>query len=139
MQNGTQKSVEELVSVLNGAEVPGQDVVGEGGTSRRRRAGGGGAGGLLTNLGPAHPTIALPDAPHAEVVVAPTFVHIPYTLANLRKDFAVSAQNSWVKGSGAFTGEIRWVASWVASPTWDCCGWGRADPTTPHSRGCLQR
>lgn len=66
--NGTQKSVEELVKVLNAAEVPGTDVV--------------------------------------EVVVGPTFVHIPYTLANLRKDFAVSAQNCWVKGSGAYTGEI---------------------------------
>jgi triosephosphate isomerase (TIM) len=39
-------------------------------------------------------------------VVAPTFVHIPVTLSSLRKDFAVSAQDCWRGGNGAFTGEI---------------------------------
>ena len=43
---------------------------------------------------------------HAEVVVAPAFVHIPQTIAALRKDFAVSAQDCWTKGNGAYTGEI---------------------------------
>lgn len=43
---------------------------------------------------------------NVDVVVAPTFVHIPATLAALRKDFAVSAQNCWTKGNGAYTGEI---------------------------------
>ena len=42
----------------------------------------------------------------AEVVVAPAFVHIPQTLSSLRKDFAVSAQDCWTKGNGAYTGEI---------------------------------
>ena len=42
----------------------------------------------------------------AEVVVAPAFVHIPQTLAALRKDFFVSAQDCWTKGNGAYTGEI---------------------------------
>ena len=45
----------------------------------------------------------------AEVVVAPTAVHIPLVQAKLRKDFAVAAQNCWVKGSGAYTGELRSV------------------------------
>lgn len=43
---------------------------------------------------------------NVDVVVAPTFVHIPATFAALRKDFAVSAQNCWTKGNGAYTGEI---------------------------------
>lgn len=33
-------------------------------------------------------------------------MHIPATLAALRKDFAVSAQDCWTKGNGAYTGEI---------------------------------
>ena len=45
----------------------------------------------------------------AEVVVAPTAVHIPLVQVKLRKDFAIAAQNCWVKGSGAYTGELRWV------------------------------
>lgn len=39
--------------------------------------------------------------------MAPTALHIPYVQENLRKDFKVAAQNAWVKGSGAYTGEIR--------------------------------
>lgn len=45
--------------------------------------------------------------PYAEVVVAPTAVHIPLVQSSLRKDFAIAAQNAWVKGSGAYTGELR--------------------------------
>jgi triosephosphate isomerase len=45
--------------------------------------------------------------PGAEVVVAPTAVHIPLVQPKLRKDFALAAQNCWVKGSGAYTGELR--------------------------------
>ncbi|KAG7671688.1 hypothetical protein Ndes2526B_g07423 [Nannochloris sp. 'desiccata'] len=66
--NGTQASIKDLVDLLNGAEVPGKDVV--------------------------------------EVVVAPAFVHIYQTLAALRKDFSVSAQDCYTKGNGAYTGEI---------------------------------
>ena len=47
----------------------------------------------------------------AEVVVAPVALHIPYVQEKLRKDFKVAAQNAWVKGSGAYTGEIRCVGS----------------------------
>ena len=39
--------------------------------------------------------------------MAPAAVHIPTVRAALRKDFAVAAQNCWVKGGGAFTGELR--------------------------------
>ena len=39
--------------------------------------------------------------------MSPTFVHVPEVLATLRKDFAVAAQNCWVKGNGAYTGEVR--------------------------------
>ena len=50
----------------------------------------------------------------AEVVVAPVALHIPYVQEKLRKDFKVAAQNAWVKGSGAYTGEIRCVKSIMA-------------------------
>ena len=43
----------------------------------------------------------------AEVVVAPPFVFIPLVASTLRKDFAIAAQNAWVKKGGAFTGEVR--------------------------------
>lgn len=39
--------------------------------------------------------------------MSPTAVHIPLVKAKLRKDFAIAAQNCWVKGSGAYTGELR--------------------------------
>ena len=41
--------------------------------------------------------------------MAPTAVHIPLVQPKLRKDFAIAAQNCWVKGSGAYTGELRWA------------------------------
>jgi triosephosphate isomerase len=43
---------------------------------------------------------------NVDVLVAPTFVHIPRTQSALRKDFVVSAQNCWIKGNGAYTGEV---------------------------------
>lgn len=43
---------------------------------------------------------------NVDVVVSPTFVHIPATMSSLRKDFFVAAQNCWIKGNGAFTGEV---------------------------------
>ena len=43
----------------------------------------------------------------SEVVVAPVALHIPYVQDHLRKDFKVAAQNAWVKGNGAYTGELR--------------------------------
>ena len=39
--------------------------------------------------------------------MAPVALHIPYVQDHLRKDFKVAAQNAWVKGNGAYTGEIR--------------------------------
>lgn len=44
-----------------------------------------------------------------EVVVAPVAVHIPYTQSNIQNNIKVAAQNCWVKGNGAFTGEIRYI------------------------------
>ena len=42
-----------------------------------------------------------------EVVCAPTFVHLSYVQENLdASKFKVSAQNCWVEGEGAYTGEI---------------------------------
>lgn len=49
---------------------------------------------------------------HAEVVVAPPFVFLSLVKSLLRSDFAVAAQNAWVKKGGAFTGEIRYYF-WV--------------------------
>ncbi|GAX73892.1 hypothetical protein CEUSTIGMA_g1342.t1 [Chlamydomonas eustigma] len=47
------------------------------------------------------------DPKHVEVVVAPTFVHLDYVNSIIDKNkFAVSSQNIWIKGTGAFTGEI---------------------------------
>ena len=43
----------------------------------------------------------------AEVVVSPPFVFLPQVKGLLRLDFAVAAQNCWVRKGGAFTGEIR--------------------------------
>ncbi len=43
----------------------------------------------------------------AEVVVAPVFTHIPLVQQKLNSKIAVSAQNCWVKGNGAYTGEVR--------------------------------
>ncbi|KAK9829583.1 hypothetical protein WJX72_006614 [[Myrmecia] bisecta] len=48
----------------------------------------------------------LPAAGIVEVVVAPTYVHIPLVQQKLRFEIAVSAQNCWVKGNGAYTGEV---------------------------------
>ncbi|XP_066307408.1 triosephosphate isomerase, cytosolic-like [Miscanthus floridulus] len=66
--NGTGEDVKRIVTVLNEAEVPSEDVV--------------------------------------EVVVSPPFVFLQQVKALLRLDFAVAAQNCWVRKGGAFTGEI---------------------------------
>ncbi len=41
--------------------------------------------------------------------MAPAAVHIGQVKESLRSDFEVAAQNCWVKGGGAFTGELRWA------------------------------
>lgn len=51
-----------------------------------------------------------------EVVVAPPFVFLSLVKSLLRSDFAVAAQNAWVKKGGAFTGETR-----CASPPCHVC------------------
>ena len=47
--------------------------------------------------------------------MAPVALHIPYVQEKLRKDIKVAAQNAWVKGSGAYTGEVRCVGIILAS------------------------
>jgi len=44
--------------------------------------------------------------PNTEVVIAPPALYILPIAESLRKDFKVAAQNSYIKASGAFTGEI---------------------------------
>ncbi len=45
-------------------------------------------------------------APRAEVVVAPSMLHVATVAASLRADVAVCGQNAWHGGCGAFTGEV---------------------------------
>lgn len=45
--------------------------------------------------------------PDVDVIVAPTFVHLPYVLDNIDSRYQVSAQNCWVGKAGAYTGEVR--------------------------------
>ncbi len=42
-----------------------------------------------------------------DVIVAPTFLHLPYVVENIQDRFQVSAQNCWVGKAGAYTGEVR--------------------------------
>ena len=44
-----------------------------------------------------------------EVVISPPYVFLPQVQSTLRSDFAIAAQNAWVKKGGAYTGEIRWL------------------------------
>jgi triosephosphate isomerase len=54
----------------------------------------------------------------AEVVVSPPFVFLPQVKGLLRLDFAVAAQNCWVRKGGAFTGEIRLLPPLVWNMPW---------------------
>ena len=68
--------------------------------------------------------------------MAPAAVHIPAVQAALRKDFAVAAQNCWVKAGGAFTGELRWGSGGCRR----CCSTGRRPllpRALPPSSRCL--
>lgn len=48
----------------------------------------------------------VPSEDVVEVVVSPPFVFLPTVKGLLRADFAIAAQNCWVRKGGAFTGEI---------------------------------
>ncbi|VAH81666.1 unnamed protein product [Triticum turgidum subsp. durum] len=48
----------------------------------------------------------VPSEDAVEVVVSPPFVFLQQATGLLRPDFAVAAQNCWVRKGGAFTGEI---------------------------------
>eukprot|EP00208_Stichococcus_sp_RCC1054_P006210 CAMPEP_0206138860 /NCGR_PEP_ID=MMETSP1473-20131121/3732_1 /ASSEMBLY_ACC=CAM_ASM_001109 /TAXON_ID=1461547 /ORGANISM="Stichococcus sp, Strain RCC1054" /LENGTH=256 /DNA_ID=CAMNT_0053532389 /DNA_START=203 /DNA_END=973 /DNA_ORIENTATION=- len=41
-----------------------------------------------------------------EIVVAPTYIHLQMVKDTLNPPYQIAAQNSWVKGVGAYTGEI---------------------------------
>lgn len=46
-----------------------------------------------------------------EVIVAPIFLHLPYVVDHIDSRYQVSAQNCWVGRAGAYTGEVRTLAS----------------------------
>ena len=46
------------------------------------------------------------DPKNVDVVVAPTFVHLQKVKSSLSPQYGVSAQDVWLKGPGAFTGEV---------------------------------
>jgi triosephosphate isomerase len=46
------------------------------------------------------------DPQSVDVVVAPTYVHLDYVNRTLDGKFHVASQNMWIKGPGAYTGEI---------------------------------
>ena len=46
-----------------------------------------------------------------DVIVAPTFLQLPYVVENISSRYQVSAQNCWVGRAGAYTGEVRDLGS----------------------------
>mmetsp|Transcript_18753 Transcript_18753/g.28093 ORF Transcript_18753/g.28093 Transcript_18753/m.28093 type:complete len:326 (+) Transcript_18753:94-1071(+) len=56
---------------------------------------------LVSSLNDGEPTRG-----NVEVVCAPPSPYIDYVRQNLRSDFQISGQNCWIKGTGAYTGEI---------------------------------
>ena len=53
----------------------------------------------------------------ADVVVAPSAVHVDHVRQIAKAEIGVAAQNCYVEATGAFTGENRW-ACWRA--VWTC-------------------
>eukprot|EP00274_Cyanoptyche_gloeocystis_P002400 CAMPEP_0196665402 /NCGR_PEP_ID=MMETSP1086-20130531/60968_1 /TAXON_ID=77921 /ORGANISM="Cyanoptyche gloeocystis , Strain SAG4.97" /LENGTH=250 /DNA_ID=CAMNT_0042002155 /DNA_START=83 /DNA_END=835 /DNA_ORIENTATION=- len=49
---------------------------------------------------------SIPSSDIVDVVVAPTYVHIPYVLPKIRKEIQVAAQDCWTESSGAYTGAV---------------------------------
>lgn len=50
---------------------------------------------------------------YTDVVVAPPFVYLDQVKNSLTDRIEISAQNSWVGKGGAFTGEIRFICSFL--------------------------
>lgn len=70
---------------------------------------------LIHPICPCHPPFCMQDLNHGadrintrevDVVVAPTYVHLGIVKAGLDSVYHIAAQNVWLKGTGAFTGEI---------------------------------
>jgi triosephosphate isomerase len=61
--------------------------------------------------------------PNTEVVIAPPATYLDYTVSlNTNKQVEVSAQNAYVKGSGAYTGEISVEQIKDVGATWVLLG-----------------
>ena len=54
-----------------------------------------------------------------DVIVAPTFVHLPYVVDNIDSRYQVSAQNCWVGKAGAYTGEVRHIHHHIIRSNWE--------------------
>lgn len=50
--------------------------------------------------------MSFPGAAVVEVVMSPPFLYLPHLKEKLRPEFKVAAQDVWIKGDGAYTGEI---------------------------------
>ena len=90
-QNGSVKSLQTLIDTFNGASLPAKDAV----------------GAHMCCPEPAVHTQPETSTRVAEVVVAPTALHMGLAKERLTKSIQLAAQNCWVKGSGAYTGEVR--------------------------------
>eukprot|EP00871_Galdieria_phlegrea_P000404 jgi/Galph1/1364/GphlegSOOS_G6101.1 len=50
--------------------------------------------------------VSIEESNKVQVICAPPFPYLDLTRSLLRKDFSVAAQDCWVNGYGAFTGEV---------------------------------
>lgn len=76
----------------------------------------------ITDLVAAFNTAPAIDKDSVEVVVAPPSVYLDSTRAQLRADFATSAQNVWISAGGAFTGELDAKMVKDVGGTWTILG-----------------
>ena len=72
-----------------------------------------------------------------DVIVAPTFIHLPYVVENIDSRYQVSAQNCWVGRAGAYTGEVRDLGS-LTFPICvvHCCQYRLHLPSESHAAAC---
>lgn len=70
-----------------------------------------------------------------EVVIAPAAVHLHKALAKVRPDVAVAAQDVWIQGGGAFTGETSAEMLKDLGAKWTLTGEGGREGGTEEGRG----
>lgn len=93
--NGSVTLAKSLVDMLNNATIP---------------AGTGMLYHSLFERSFMHDTRLLTSTPmYTEVVISPPAIYVDRVRQALKKEIGVAAQNSYVKASGAYTGEIRQV------------------------------